>query len=154
MSKPKTAEFQEAQVIHLPTANTINLPYPEPGYHYVQVPKDITQSTIRQPIVASLCRISNGDLLAGMDEDLSELIKSVQTLGEKGHITLKLTVAPGGMKKVKIDPTLTKKIPTEKAESSILYASSEGQLLLRDPDQPELDLRIIEDAAPAPRRVI
>jgi hypothetical protein len=153
-TQTKTKETPEAQVIHLPTPNTVTLPKPEKGFHYVQVPEDITQSTIRIPIVASLCRISSGDLLAGLDEDLRELIKQVQLLGEKGHVTLKIAASAGGLKKVKIDPAITKKIPTEKAESSILYASTEGQLLVRDPDQPELDLRIIDADTPPARRVL
>lgn len=144
MSKTATAEKNhEATVIPM-NGNTVTLTAPERGFQYVQVPKDLQKAAITSGGVAALCRIGGGDFIAGLTEDLQEVAKACLTLGEKGNITIKLAFSAGGMKKLVIKPTIAVKAPKEKTEESILFATPDGQLLTRDPDQPELDLRVIE----------
>ena len=151
----KPAPTHEASVVALPT-NMVNLPAPEPGFAYVQVPADLQKAAITSGAVAALCRIGGGDFIAELDDDLREVAKACLTLGEKGSITIKLAFSAGGMKKLNIQPTVTAKAPKEKTESSILFATLDGQLVSRDPDQPELpNLRVIDAELPngAPRRI-
>lgn len=133
----------EASVIPM-NGHTITLPAPERGFQYVQVPKDLQKAAITSSGVASLCRIGGGDFIAGLSEDIQEVAKACLMLGEKGSLTIKLAFSAGGMKKLSIKPTVAVKAPKEKTEESILFATSDGQLLTRDPDQPELDLREID----------
>lgn len=154
MSKPTaTAEkTHEATVIPI-TGNTVTLTAPERGFQYVQVPKDLQKAAITSSGVASLCRIGNGDFIAGLSEDIQEVAKACLMLGEKGSLTIKLAFAAGGMKKLSIKPTIAVKAPKEKTEESILYSTPDGQLLTRDPDQPELDLRDLDTTPGQLRRI-
>lgn len=141
--KPATAEKTHEATI-LTMSPSVSLPQPEKGFQYVQVPKDLQKTAITSGGVAALCRIGNGDFIAGLTEDLQEVAKACLMLGEKGSITIKLAFAAGGMKKLTIKPSISVKAPKEKTEESILFATPDGQLLTRDPDQPELDLRVID----------
>jgi hypothetical protein len=123
---------------------SVSLPQPEKGFQYVQVPSDLQKAAITSGAVAALCRIGNGDFIAGLTDDLQEVTKACITLGEKGSVTIKLAFSAGGMKKLVIKPSTAVKAPKEKTEESILFATSDGQLLTRDPDQPELNLRVID----------
>ena len=146
MSKPTaTAEkTHEASVIPM-NGNTVTLIAPERGFQYVQVPKDLQKAAITSGGVAALCRIGNGDFIAGLSEDIQEVAKACLMLGEKGSLTIKLAFSAGGMKKLSIKPSIAVKAPKEKTEESILFATPDGQLLTRDPDQPELDLRGLDE---------
>lgn len=148
-----TAErTHEATVIPM-NGNTVTLTAPERGFQYVQVPKDLQKAAITSSGVAALCRIGGGDFIAGLSDDIAEVAKACLMLGEKGSLTIKLAFAAGGMKKLSIKPTITVKAPKEKTEESILFSTPDGQLLTRDPDQPELDLREIDTRAPNIRRI-
>lgn len=57
------------------------------------------------------------------------------------------------MKKLTIKPSIAVKAPKEKTEESILFATPDGQLLTRDPDQPELDLREMDANTPNFRHI-
>lgn len=143
--KTATAEkTHEATVIPM-TGPTVVLAAPERGFHYVQVPKDLQKAAITSSGVAALCRIGGGDFIAGLSEDIAEVAKACLMLGEKGSLTIKLAFAAGGMKKLSIKPSIAVKAPKEKTEESILFSTPDGQLLTRDPDQPELDLRDLDD---------
>jgi len=154
MSKPTaTAEkTHEATVIPM-NGNTVTLTAPERGFCYVQVPKDLQKAAITSGGVAALCRIGNGDFIAGLTEDIQEVAKACLMLGEKGSLTIKLAFSAGGMKKLSIKPSIAVKAPKEKTEESILYSTPDGQLLTRDPDQPELDLREMDTNPTNLRRI-
>lgn len=149
----KTAEkTHEATVIPI-NGDVVTLPRPERGFQYVQVPKDLQKAAITSSGVAALCRIGNGDFIAGLSEDIAEVAKACLMLGEKGSLTIKLAFSAGGMKKLSIKPEINVKAPKEKTEESILFSTPDGQLLTRDPDQPELDLRDLDDQPSKLRRI-
>lgn len=146
-----------------PAEPTLTLPLPPKGHHYLALPDDIRATAFTSDALHSLIRIGNGDLVAELAEKFPELISACSTLNQKGSLTLKVSIAPGGMGKMEINYDVSSKVPKEKKHSSLLFCTQKGQLLNRDPAQLELDLRtaalpkmgelrVVEIPAPQPLR--
>lgn len=132
---------------------TVNLPAPARGFMYVQVPDDLRASAITSSAVANLCRISGGDLVAGLDDDLKVLTAQVLLTGKKGKLVLTIALKPDGHKKVIVASDVKLTAPKTPPEPSILFATPAGQLLPRDPEQQELDLKVMQFESTTPREV-
>lgn len=132
---------------------TVNLPAPARGFMYVQVPEDLRASAITSQAVANLCRISGGDLVAGLDDDLKTLTGQVLLTGKKGKVVVTIALKPDGHKKVIVASDVKLTAPKTPPEPSILFATPAGQLLPRDPEQQELDLKVMQFESTTPREV-
>lgn len=137
-----------------PSSETTPMPPPNKGHMWVQVPEDLQRSAITSSAIATLCRIGNGDLVAELTEDIEELVSKCMSLGKKGSVSLKLSVAPDTYKKLAIKPKIELKAPKMETEFSILFATPNGQLLTRDPDQMEMDLKVVQISEGKPARKI
>jgi hypothetical protein len=131
-----------------PAPGTVNLPTPERGFMYVQVPEDLRKSTFSLPGLFSLCRLENGGLMEELNDKLAKVVAKCMSYGKKGTVSLAIHFKPEGAKKMEIVAKVDAKPPKETAPSTYLFATERGQLLAKDPDQRELDLRIIEMPEP------
>lgn len=126
-----------------PEIPTVNLPEPKRGFMYVQVPEDLHRSSFDLPALYSLCRLESGGVLEDFNDKLAKVVAKCMNLGKKGTISLTIAFKPEGSKKMEIAAKIEAKPPKNDIPSTFLFATDRGQLLAQDPDQRELDLRII-----------
>lgn len=122
---------------------TVTLPAPKRGFQYVEVPDDLHKSTFDLPGLYALCRLEYGGMLDDFDTKLAKVVAKCMSLGKKGSIALTLHFKPEGSKKMEISAKVDPKAPKDSTPSTYLFATERGQLLEKDPDQRELDLRIV-----------
>ena len=126
-----------------PETSTVNLPAPKRGFMYVEVPEDLHRSTFDLPALYSLCRLESGGLMDDFNDKLAKVVAKCMNLGKKGTIALTIAFKPEGSKKMEVAAKVDAKPPKNDIASTFLFATDRGQLLAQDPDQRELDLRII-----------
>lgn len=97
-----------------------------------------------------LSYINKGTLDAELTEALAEVIKAVRETGKKGAVTLTLNCSMLNNRNentMKISPKVTRSIPELDRAETIMFSTANGDLLRDDPDQHQLDLKVIEPAA-------
>ena len=97
-----------------------------------------------RPITDTLRLLDGGAFLDQASEWLSKLVKGVEETGKSGRlvITLDLKQVSGGA--ISITPTVATKVPEPKPDSTLLWATVEGNLSIDNPHQQKLDLRAVE----------
>lgn len=87
--------------------------------------------------------LRSGQLVADLDEALTELIEAVKDCEEKGTLTIKLEIKPAekrGAAVVEVKDKVDLKAPRPWSGLSVRWVTPDNELTPRDPDQPELDL--------------
>lgn len=79
-----------------------------------------------------------GDLLNEANEQLEELIEAVQRTGGKGDLTLKLPFKVNEAGQIECLPVVTSKKPRRALGTGIYFATDEGRLTRRDPNQADM----------------
>ena len=80
-----------------------------------------------------------GELLAEGDARLNELVEAIQLTGAGGDLTLKLKVKVNKAGQLEVVPELTIKKPRRALGTGIYFASDDGRLTRRDPNQMEIE---------------
>lgn len=88
--------------------------------------------------------INSGWLDTELGEAMSEAVRAVLSMGKQAEITLKLKIQPQniGDGTVKITHDVISKLPKEKREGGIVFATPEGNIQAHDPRQKPLDLKV------------
>lgn len=98
--------------------------------------------------------INKGSLDDELTEVLAEVIKAVRETGKKGSVTLILNCSMLNVRDedvMKITPDVKFNVPKLALADTIMFSTSDGDLLRDDPDQIKMDLQVIESGAkPAP----
>ena len=95
-----------------------------------------------KPFAAFLQEQRNGSLHDDLSTALAELVASCVETGKNGALTLKITVAPTKDESfVLVTDDVTVKAPKHDAKPALFFPDAHGNLLRRDPRQPELPLR-------------
>lgn len=136
-----------------PGEPTLTLPLPPKGHTYVAIPDDIRASAATSNAIHTLCRLGGGDTVSEMEDDLAKLARLCLTQNGKGKLVLTLNVKVDGLRRLEITPEIKTTLPKEKAQGSVLFATESGQLVSRNPEQPELDLKVVNFEKTAPRQV-
>ncbi|MDO4694977.1 MAG: hypothetical protein Q4A62_10260 [Eikenella sp.] len=90
----------------------------------------------------TLSNIYGGELLAELDEKLSEVVRAAELTGKVGSITLSLKVkAKGSSGQIELTPAVKAVVPEHERGSALMFATPEGNLQLQDPRQANLDLK-------------
>lgn len=76
-----------------------------------------------------------GELLSQADDRLEELIEAVQRTGAKGEITIKLPFKVNDAGQIECVPSIAMKKPQPALGTGIYFATDEGRLTRRDPNQ-------------------
>lgn len=79
-----------------------------------------------------------GELLAEADTQLAELVEAVQETGGKGELTIKLPFKVNDAGQIECLPAVTSKKPRKAMGRGIYFATSEGRLTRRDPQQHDM----------------
>lgn len=153
------ASTHEAATERLPSDQPVKiehmtLPVPPKNHVYIPIPEDIPIRTITGTGIQGLCRIDSGNLVDEFECALKDVITAVQTLGRKGKLKLALEIAPGGHNRVAIAFDVTSSPPREKRHPTAIFCTPLGQLVSRDPDQFEMDLRQTAPPDAAPLRTV
>lgn len=80
-----------------------------------------------------------GELLAEGDTKLNELIDAIQRTGASGDLTMKLKIKVNKAGQLEIVPELTIKKPSRALGTGIYFATDEGRLTRRDPNQMDIE---------------
>jgi len=96
-----------------------------------------------------LADLDKGDFLEQASEELAKIILAVRNTSQKGSLTIKIAVDPTG-EAFTIGGTLSSKLPQRKPLSIIRYATDEGLVSLRDPNQGEFPevARVVDGGQP------
>lgn len=104
--------------------------------------------------IALLQGKTGGVALVQLDEALAELVQRTQETGRKGSLTYKIVVQPNAKKGVRIDDHLDVKLPKEEAGASFFFVGPAGALLRNDPNQRELELKVVPTEPAQPIKVV
>lgn len=153
-STPKTHDANAERVPGTPPVKIehITLAVPPKNHVYIAIPEDIPLRAITGEGIHGLCRIDSGNLVDEFQDALVEVLTAVRTLGRKGKLKLSLVIAPSGHNAVAIDFDVTSAPPKEKRHPSQIFCTPFGQLVSRNPDQMEMDLRQVSKPAQEPLR--
>ncbi|ELO4689975.1 MULTISPECIES: hypothetical protein [Citrobacter] len=102
------------------------------------------------PFSQHLAYINKGTLDAELTEALAEVIKAVRETGKKGAVTLTLNCQMLNTRDentMKVTPKVSRTIPELDRADTIMFSTSDGDLLRDDPSQTQLDLKVIEPTA-------
>lgn len=103
-----------------------------------------------RPFAATLQEIDKGKLHVELTDALTEVVAGVMTVGKGGKLTLTLSIKPAAKRAdmVLVAATVTKRVPEADRDESLFYATDDGGLSRRDPNQSELPgvLRPLEHA--------
>lgn len=90
--------------------------------------------------------LNDGQTLAGLTQDLAELLQTVKATGRSGSLTLKVKIAPAakpGQEVDKVTITADRKLelPKPEAPSDFFWLTDEAEPTRQHPRQHALDLR-------------
>lgn len=97
-----------------------------------------------RPITDTLRLLDGGAFLDRCSEELSTLVKAVETTGKTGKLSISLDLKTVGNGAVQITPKVSASVPEPKPDTTLLWATVEGNLVLDNPNQQKLDLRQVE----------
>lgn len=87
-------------------------------------------------------QLSQGRFDAIAMEAFQEVVAAVHATGKSGKLTIVLTVKPNEEgRSAFVTPDVKSSPPNPKAGDSLYFTTADGELLRRDPDQPEFALR-------------
>ena len=91
--------------------------------------------------------INGGWLDTELGQALSDAVRAALAMGKQAEITLKLKIAPQNIAQgtVKISHDVMCKLPKEKREGGIVFATPEGNIQAHDPAQGKLNLKGISE---------
>ena len=95
------------------------------------------------PASVQIPNVNGGWLDAELGEAMSEAVRACLAHGKQAEVTLKLKITAQNISHgtVKIAHDVTSKLPKEKREGGIVFATPEGNLTTEDPAQAKLDLQ-------------
>lgn len=104
------------------------------------------------PLSQQLAYINKGTLDAEATESLARLVKAVRETGKKGSITIQIQCSMLNTRDenaVKLTPSIKLSIPELDRAETIMFSTHEGDLLRDDPDQIQMDLRVVNTSPAA-----
>lgn len=114
-----------------------------------------TAEQAHQAIVASfldtLRRLNAGNTLDEAAEALAKLVQTVDSTGKPGSITLTIALRKPTAGAIAIKGKVQTKLPSTPEPESLMFATTDGTLLVEDPSQRKLPLGTVIEA---PARVL
>ncbi|KQY83723.1 hypothetical protein [Pelomonas sp. Root1444] len=104
-----------------------------------------------RPITDTLRLLDGGAFMDRCSDELAALVKAVEGTGKSGKLSITLALKTVGNGAVQITPTVAAAVPEPKPDTTLLWATVEGNLVVDNPAQQKLDLRQV-DTRPAELR--
>ncbi len=105
-----------------------------------------------RPITDTLRLLNGGAFLDEASVELARLVRHINEHGGAGKIVLELTVKRSAAGSVAAAGKVTLKLPTAKPEETLMWSTDDGQLVLDNPKQHKLDLKVVHDDKPGELR--
>ncbi|MEY8688353.1 MAG: hypothetical protein AB9M53_00555 [Leptothrix sp. (in: b-proteobacteria)] len=99
-----------------------------------------------RPITDTLRLLDGGAFIDLCSVKLADAVRAVEETGKAGKVTITLDLKRSSSA-IEVTPRVTNKVPEPKPDSSLLWATVEGNLTEENPHQQKLELRPVE--APA-----
>ncbi|SFY22927.1 hypothetical protein SAMN04244548_03167 [Paracoccus pantotrophus] len=80
-----------------------------------------------------------GELLETGDQKLSELIEAIRETGNRGSLSMKVSIKVNKAGQLEVVPDITIKKPTRSMGTGIYFATDDGRLTRRDPNQMDFE---------------
>ncbi|MFP5074577.1 hypothetical protein ACLD9W_06880 [Neisseria sp. WLZKY-1] len=98
------------------------------------------------PASVQIPNVNGGWLDAELGEAMSEAVRACLAHGKQAEVTLKLKITAQNISHgtVKIAHDVTSKLPKEKREGGIVFATPDGNIQAEDPAQGKLNLKAAE----------
>lgn len=98
-------------------------------------------------MMATLNTLRSGKAMEEASEALNNAVNAARDTNKAAEIKLTIKIKPDGFGRYQITDEITAKIPKLPKPTTLLWGTPEGNLQRTDPDQNELDLRVVSDAA-------
>lgn len=95
---------------------------------------------------AQIPSVNSGWLDRDLGQAMTEAVKACLAHGKQAEITVKLKITPQNLQHgtVKIAHDVSSKLPKEKREGGIVFATPDGNIQADDPTQGTLNLKSVE----------
>jgi hypothetical protein len=97
-----------------------------------------------RPITDTLRLLDGGAFMDRCSDELASLVKAVEATGKTGKLSITLDLKTVGNGAVQITPKVSASVPEPKPDTTLLWATVEGNLVVDNPNQQKLDLRQVE----------
>ena len=102
-----------------------------------------------------LNEINEGSTHAALTQDMADLLRTVQTTGRAGKLTITLKVAPavrntsgGDIDRINLTVDRTLALPKPETPTDFFYLTEDGETTRNDPKQQTLELREVTSTTP------
>jgi hypothetical protein len=102
-----------------------------------------------KPIHETLRHLAGGTFLDEAGDKLAELVAAVDSTGKAGTITLKISVKKSTKSAMQVVGNITMSKPQEAPDATLMFPTPEGNLLLNDPRQQNLELKAVTTQTPS-----
>jgi len=94
----------------------------------------------------TLRNLTFGQTAEDASKALAKCVQRSAETGKKSTITIKLTISPVGNRtgQIKIDDTITTKLPEVERGGSLVFSTPDGNLTRTNPKQGSMDLRAVD----------
>ena len=109
-----------------------------------------------RPFFDTMRDIRRGQLLEEAADGLQKVIAAVEETGKAGKLVIEIAVAPAskGQGAVKVADKITAKLPALPAGETIMFVTTDNNLVVNDPRQRTLELKGVDAAQAEPLREI
>lgn len=99
------------------------------------------------PASKQIPTVNSGWLDRELGEAMSDAVRACLAHGKQAEVTVKLKITPQNISHgtVKIAHDVTTKLPKEKREGGIVFATPDGNIQANDPAQGSLNLKAVEE---------
>jgi hypothetical protein len=97
-----------------------------------------------RPITDTLRLLDGGAFMDRCSDELAALVKAVETTGKTGKLSITLDLKTVGNGAIQITPKVAAAVPEPKPDTTLLWATVEGNLVVDNPAQQKLDLRQVD----------
>ncbi len=95
--------------------------------------------------------LNNGQTPTDLADALRNAVEAVKKTGKMATVTFSLKIKPGNrgaVEKVEIEDAIKCNLPSTDRAKSFFFIDKDNTLSRRDPNQPELDLKTLEQTGP------
>lgn len=107
-----------------------------------------------RPFIDTLRDLESGHLLDELTSMQHDLLDAIRLTNKQGELTIKLTYKPDGAGQMTVKADIKAKEPALARGTSLFFMTPEGNLTRKDPRQPDLPLRSVEEEPAAAMRTV
>jgi hypothetical protein len=96
-----------------------------------------------KPLTEILKMLSGGSVDGEAGDKLSELVSAVDSTGKVGTLTIKISVKKTSKSAMSVLANIKMTKPQDAPDSTLMFPTPEGNLLLNDPRQQSLELKTV-----------